>query len=224
MNRKIIISLLLSTLTITSFGERTFQLRGIVFCASSPATNLMVKIYDKPIDSESLPNELNRTTTDSSGYFTLEATTDDDTPLEPFVNIWHNCFESVMKGCDRVLRVKIPKNYITQDKENVNTFDLGKINLESRFEHIRECECEEKYFKSTTLVCNITEKNIEIAKITEKISSRICIFWNSKDEGKEKAEQLLFKSVTSAFYLLSSLTEDALTCCLPPAVAEHPNT
>ncbi|KRY17915.1 Transthyretin-like protein 46 [Trichinella patagoniensis] len=208
MNRKIIISLLLSTLTITSFGERTFQLRGIVFCASSPATNLIVKIYDKPIDSESLPNELNRTTTDSSGYFTLEATTDDDTPLEPFVNIWHNCFESVMKGCDRVLRVKIPKNYITQDKENVNTFDLGKINLESRFQHIRECECEEE----------------EIAKITEKISSRICIFWNSKDEGKEKAEQLLFKSVTSAFYLLSSLTEDALTCCLPPAVAEHPNT
>ncbi|KAL1228777.1 Transthyretin-like protein [Trichinella spiralis] len=93
-----------------------------------------------------------------------------------------------MKGCDRVLRVKIPKNYITQGKENVNTFDLGKINLESRFEHIRECECEDK------------------------------------DEGKEKAEQLLFKSVTSAFYLLSSLTEDALTCCLPPAVAEHPNT
>ncbi|KRZ10433.1 Transthyretin-like protein 46 [Trichinella zimbabwensis] len=143
MNRKIIISLLLSTLTITSFGERIFQLQGTVFCASSPATNLMVKIYDKPVDFETLPKELNRTTTDSSGYFTLKATIDDNIPLEPFVNIWHNCFESVMKGCDRVLRVKIPKNYITENQENVNTFNLGKINLESRFEHIQECECQE---------------------------------------------------------------------------------
>ncbi|KAL1236407.1 AF4/FMR2 family member [Trichinella pseudospiralis] len=54
MNRKIIISLLLSTLTITSFGERIFQLQGTVFCASSPATNLMVKIYDKQLAQSNL--------------------------------------------------------------------------------------------------------------------------------------------------------------------------
>ncbi|KHJ89578.1 Transthyretin-like family protein [Oesophagostomum dentatum] len=69
--------------------------------------------------------------TDSSGSFYLSGSKREITNIDPKVNIYHKCNYNGL--CYKKVSMTIPDNYITRGSTPRSTFDLGRINLASKF-------------------------------------------------------------------------------------------
>lgn len=105
--------------------------RGVLMCNDKPAAHVTVKLYDddRGIDADDL---MGSTKTDSRGHFEVSGHTDEMTPIDPKLNIYHDCNDGV-KPCQRKVTVKIPDRYITSGKNPKQFYDAGTIQLAGKF-------------------------------------------------------------------------------------------
>ncbi|CAD5214685.1 unnamed protein product [Bursaphelenchus xylophilus] len=64
---------------------------GKLICRGQPAGSVKIKLYDG--DDYSLENQIGATATyGSTGNFTVDGAENSDVPMNPKINVYHNCF------------------------------------------------------------------------------------------------------------------------------------
>ncbi|GMR48689.1 hypothetical protein PMAYCL1PPCAC_18884, partial [Pristionchus mayeri] len=117
--------------------EQTVGVRGTIICGSRPLPEADIKLWDADIGPD--PDDLMATTRpDSGGRFQLWGTEDEYTNIDPVLRIYHNC--SNKWPCKRVVKLSIPDAYVAQGDKVETWYNLGTINLETKFAYEdREC-------------------------------------------------------------------------------------
>ncbi|CAD6187815.1 unnamed protein product [Caenorhabditis auriculariae] len=105
--------------------------RGKLICDGRPAAGVLVKLYDddRGIDADDL---MASGKTNANGEFEISGHEDEMTPIDPKLNIYHDCNDGV-KPCQRKFTIKIPDSYITQGKVAHKIYDAGTIQLAGKF-------------------------------------------------------------------------------------------
>ncbi|CAI4230658.1 unnamed protein product [Auanema sp. JU1783] len=108
------------------FGrDQSCAVRGKLVCDSKPAVGVKVKLWDEDdTDSDDL---LDESRTDSNGEFHLAGWTKEYTPIDPKLNIYHDCND--MLPCQRKFTIKIENKYISDGKNPRSVYDAGVIQL-----------------------------------------------------------------------------------------------
>ncbi|VDO90427.1 unnamed protein product [Heligmosomoides polygyrus] len=96
---------------------------GRLQCNGEPAKHVKVKLYDKEVLFDS---KLAEGRTDASGYFRIGGHKKEISQIDPKLNIYHKCN---YKG----VTFEIPSKFITRGKTPEKTFDIGTINLATKF-------------------------------------------------------------------------------------------
>ena len=79
------------------------------------------------------------TKTDGQGRFEVSGYTSEFTPIDPKLNIYHDCNDGV-KPCQRKVTIKIPDRYITSGKTAKVFYEAGTIQLAGKFPgETRDC-------------------------------------------------------------------------------------
>uniref|UniRef100_A0AC34RFQ7 Transthyretin-like family protein n=1 Tax=Panagrolaimus sp. JU765 TaxID=591449 RepID=A0AC34RFQ7_9BILA len=105
--------------------------RGVLMCNDRPASHVVVKLYDddRGVDADDL---MGSTKSDSQGRFEVSGYTEEFTPIDPKINIYHDCNDGV-KPCQRKVTIKIPDRYITSGKTAKTFYEAGTIQLAGKF-------------------------------------------------------------------------------------------
>ncbi|GMT18163.1 hypothetical protein PFISCL1PPCAC_9460 [Pristionchus fissidentatus] len=124
----------LLALTVASLGIGRTQSSGVkgrLMCNDRPAIGVKVKLYDddRGIDPDDLMADGK---TNADGYFDLKGYTSEFTPIDPKLNIYHDC-EDGIKPCQRKFTILIPDSYITQGETPRKIYDAGQIQLAGAF-------------------------------------------------------------------------------------------
>ncbi|KAK0408747.1 hypothetical protein QR680_004133 [Steinernema hermaphroditum] len=141
--RTISLILLLSTIlaAIYALGVGRTQsagVRGTLMCNDRPAAHVKVKLYDddRGIDADDLMAEGK---SDSQGKFELKGHTSEFTPIDPKLNVYHDCNDGVTP-CQRKITIMLPDSYITDGKVPQRVYDAGVIQLAGKFPgETRDC-------------------------------------------------------------------------------------
>uniref|UniRef100_A0A1I7Z656 Transthyretin-like family protein n=1 Tax=Steinernema glaseri TaxID=37863 RepID=A0A1I7Z656_9BILA len=112
--------------------------RGTLMCNDRPAANVKVKLYDddRGVDPDDLMAEGK---SDSQGKFEIKGHTSEFTPIDPKLNVYHDCNDGVTP-CQRKITILIPDSYITDGKVPQRLYDAGTIQLAGKFPgETRDC-------------------------------------------------------------------------------------
>uniref|UniRef100_A0AAF5PQX0 Transthyretin-like family protein n=1 Tax=Wuchereria bancrofti TaxID=6293 RepID=A0AAF5PQX0_WUCBA len=112
--------------------------RGTLMCNGRPAPRVLIKLYDddRGIDMDDFMGE---TKSDSQGNFELSGYIHEMSPIDPKINIYHDCNDGI-KPCQRKISIMIPDGYITEAKIPRKWYDVGKIELAGKFAgETRDC-------------------------------------------------------------------------------------
>uniref|UniRef100_A0A915HVQ8 Transthyretin-like family protein n=1 Tax=Romanomermis culicivorax TaxID=13658 RepID=A0A915HVQ8_ROMCU len=105
------------------FGRRQrVMAKGRLMCGSVPATNVLVKLMDE--DDLGIDDKMAEQRTDRYGYFYLDGEESEVTPVDPKLEIFHDCNDFWI--CQRMWTLKIPDKYINSNEP----IDIGEVNLE----------------------------------------------------------------------------------------------
>ncbi|KAI6196001.1 hypothetical protein M3Y94_01056900 [Aphelenchoides besseyi] len=99
---------------------------GRLVCDGRPSTNTHVKLYDE--DRTDIDDLMAEGYTDDRGYFFLSGYEDEITPIDPKLNIYHDC--NRILPCQKKLQVRIPDEYISRGATPQRVFHLGVLNLD----------------------------------------------------------------------------------------------
>ncbi|CAJ0599883.1 unnamed protein product [Cylicocyclus nassatus] len=118
---------------VSSLGIGRTQSSGVsgkLICDGKPAAGVTVKLYDddRGVDADDL---MASGKTNSNGEFELRGYTEEFTPIDPKLNIYHDCND--LKPCQRKFTIKIPDSYITSGKTPKKIYDAGTIQLAGKF-------------------------------------------------------------------------------------------
>uniref|UniRef100_A0A914E9V0 Uncharacterized protein n=1 Tax=Acrobeloides nanus TaxID=290746 RepID=A0A914E9V0_9BILA len=105
--------------------SQSVNVQGTLTCDGQPASGILVKLYDD--NTFTLDDLLAEEKTDSQGEFQLTGKIRDITSMDPKVDIFHNCHNSVLR-CSKKLVINIPHSAI-----NEGTYNIGDIELASDF-------------------------------------------------------------------------------------------
>ncbi|VDK47312.1 unnamed protein product [Anisakis simplex] len=105
--------------------------KGILLCNGKPAPDVLVKMYDddRGLDFDDFMGE---TTTDVNGYFEFTGSNAEMSPIDPKLNIYHDC-EDWWWPCQRKVSVMIPDEYITVGSRPNKLYDAGSIELAGEY-------------------------------------------------------------------------------------------
>ncbi|KHJ94761.1 Transthyretin-like family protein [Oesophagostomum dentatum] len=125
--------LLLMPLTFGLLGiglgrRQSAAVMGRLTCNEEPARGIKVKLVEKQIVFDRLMDE---DRTDVYGDFYLNGSEREITKIDPKLNIYHKC--NYDGFCKRRFSITIPDNFITEGTVPAKTFDIGTINLASKF-------------------------------------------------------------------------------------------
>ncbi|TKR67953.1 hypothetical protein L596_024021 [Steinernema carpocapsae] len=112
--------------------------RGTLMCNDRPAAYVKVKLYDddRGVDADDL---MAAGKTDAQGRFELKGHTSEFTPIDPKLNVYHDCNDGVTP-CQRKITVMIPDRYITSGKVPKTIYEAGTIQLAGKFPgETRDC-------------------------------------------------------------------------------------
>nr|CDJ87829.1 unnamed protein product [Haemonchus contortus] len=101
---------------------------GRLLCNGVPASNVKVKLYEKELTFD---KKLDESRTDGSGWFRLSGSKNEITNIDPKLNIYHKC--NYRGPCYKKLSLDIPSNFITRGRYPKKTYDIGTLNLASKF-------------------------------------------------------------------------------------------
>uniref|UniRef100_A0A0N5A6S8 Transthyretin-like family-containing protein n=1 Tax=Parastrongyloides trichosuri TaxID=131310 RepID=A0A0N5A6S8_PARTI len=129
---------ILTIIDAAGLDTQSAGVKGILFCNNKPAHNVLVKLYDEdfsPIDFDDL---LDKGKTNMNGYFELQGYTDELSPIDPKLNIYHDCNDKY--PCKRKITIRIPKEYISKGKYPRRHFDIGTLDLNGHHKsETRDC-------------------------------------------------------------------------------------
>ncbi|CAD5223606.1 unnamed protein product [Bursaphelenchus okinawaensis] len=113
--------------------EQNVIANGRLMCGSSPAVNVRVSLYD--IDTAPDPDDLlDEMFTDIEGEFVVRGSTAEDTDIEPILKVTHDCEDDNKNHQGRrIVTFAIPYSYVTLRGMPHKRFELGTINLETKF-------------------------------------------------------------------------------------------
>ncbi|KHN88832.1 Transthyretin-like protein 5 [Toxocara canis] len=112
--------------------------RGILLCNGRPEPNVLVKLYDddRGLDFDDLMAEGR---SDSNGRFELSGNNAEVTPIDPKLNIYHDCNDGWWP-CQRKISIMIPDSYITVGPRPKEFYDAGTIELSGKYKgETRDC-------------------------------------------------------------------------------------
>uniref|UniRef100_A0A7E4WBH0 Transthyretin-like family protein n=1 Tax=Panagrellus redivivus TaxID=6233 RepID=A0A7E4WBH0_PANRE len=110
--------------------EQASGARGRLLCNGKPAANVLVKLWDED-DYFGSDDLLDEGVTDSDGFFELAGHVTEITPIDPKLNIYHDCEDYI--PCQRKVTIKIPNKYITPGMHPQRYYEAGTIELEGEF-------------------------------------------------------------------------------------------
>lgn len=114
---------------LLGIGRRqSVAVTGHLQCNGNPASNVKVKLYEKEVF---LDRKMDEGRTDSTGWFKLSGSKREITTIDPKLNIYHKCNYAGL--CYKKVSITIPDTYITRGSIPQSTFDIGTINLASKF-------------------------------------------------------------------------------------------
>ncbi|GMT19226.1 hypothetical protein PFISCL1PPCAC_10523, partial [Pristionchus fissidentatus] len=129
-----LLPLLVSSLGIT----QSAGVRGVLMCNDKPASNVKVKLYDEDTGPD-FDDLMDSGKTDADGRFSLAGHTSEFTPIDPKLNVYHDCDDGV-KPCQRRITVYIPNKYITKGETPSTIYDAGTIQLAGKWAgETRDC-------------------------------------------------------------------------------------
>uniref|UniRef100_A0AC35U8R9 Transthyretin-like family protein n=1 Tax=Rhabditophanes sp. KR3021 TaxID=114890 RepID=A0AC35U8R9_9BILA len=120
-----------STTALIGFTQSS-GVRGKLMCNDKPASGVTVKLFDEDDLPGDLDDLLQSGKTSSNGEFNLAGHTDEATPIDPKLVIFHDCNDGI-KPCQRKVTIKIPNRYITKGKVPKQIYDAGSIQLSGKF-------------------------------------------------------------------------------------------
>jgi len=124
---------LLSSLVFSAFAvlQQSVGCKGKLLCGAKPASGVRVALWDE--DSGPDPDDkLSESHTDSQGMFELKGTTHELTTIDPVCKVYHDCDDGIKPG-KRKIKFKIPDSYVTRGETPERIYDIGTINLETKF-------------------------------------------------------------------------------------------
>uniref|UniRef100_A0A0K0DYF5 Transthyretin-like family protein n=1 Tax=Strongyloides stercoralis TaxID=6248 RepID=A0A0K0DYF5_STRER len=133
-----IVKYLLLILCFSNLGDsligrtQSVGIKGHLICNGKPASRVLVKLWDEddaPGDSDDLLASMK---TDAQGNFEMKGYTDEIGPIDPKLNIFHDCNDG-LKPCQRKFTIKIPNSYISRGKKPEKIYDAGTIQLAGKF-------------------------------------------------------------------------------------------
>ncbi|EJD73761.1 hypothetical protein LOAG_18835 [Loa loa] len=97
--------------------------KGTLTCNGLPASRVLIKLYDddRGLDMDDFMGE---TRTDSKGNFELSGYIHEMSPIDPKINIYHDCNDGI-KPCQRKISIMIPDGYITEGKNTEKMVQCG---------------------------------------------------------------------------------------------------
>ncbi|CCD63515.1 TransThyretin-Related family domain [Caenorhabditis elegans] len=127
--------LILLTFIVASFcisieigNLQSVSVNGTLLCNDKPAKNIKVKLYEEEAILDVLLDE--RFTKDD-GTFEMAGSKSEVTTIDPKLNIYHKCnYDGI---CVRKISILIPTEYITNGEKPARTFNVGELNLASKF-------------------------------------------------------------------------------------------
>ncbi|XGW10258.1 hypothetical protein V3C99_012052 [Haemonchus contortus] len=117
---------LMSTALSLGLGRtQSSGVRGRLICDGKPAAGVTVKLYDddRGVDADDL---MAAGKTNAQGEFELRGYTEEFTPIDPKLNIYHDCND--LKPCQRKFTIKLPDKYITNGKHGSSFMFLPRTN------------------------------------------------------------------------------------------------
>ncbi|KAE9413951.1 hypothetical protein Angca_007023 [Angiostrongylus cantonensis] len=112
--------------------------KGVLMCGDRPLSNTKVKLYDDDSGPD-LDDLMAEGTTDSMGQFLLYGHTSEIMTIDPKLNIYHDCDDS-LKPCQRKVTFHIPKSFVSSGEQPKSFFNIGQINMQIQFEsEERDC-------------------------------------------------------------------------------------
>ncbi|CEF62031.1 Transthyretin-like family-containing protein [Strongyloides ratti] len=114
-----------------SLRQQSIAVKGKLMCGNKPLSNTRIKLWEE--DSGPDPDDLlDQGYTDANGEFLLKGDERELTNIDPRLKVYHNCDNSLSLGARKV-KFTIPYSYVTAGKEPKKTFDIGVINMETKF-------------------------------------------------------------------------------------------
>ncbi|EFO18953.1 hypothetical protein LOAG_09540 [Loa loa] len=133
--------------------KQSFEIHGQFMCGEKPLHRAAIELWD---DERSLlksiiyilmqrrgPNDayLARTNTNEYGEFTINATYQSETKVNPYIYVYHRCDADELPISKsrpkfklwRTFVVKIPEKYVYDGDQALQQFDLGVYNLQFQF-------------------------------------------------------------------------------------------
>ncbi|CAL2047831.1 hypothetical protein CAEBREN_18959 [Caenorhabditis brenneri] len=130
MELKAIIIFMLCAPLLCSASTGAVHVRGRLMCSSNPYANEKVQVWDPHFLIEfSLWSE---TQTDESGYFSMKASGNDWSGVDPFIWIPNYCASSLVgdKRCtEGLIQLNVPKEMISKSHFPNAVYDIGTIQL-----------------------------------------------------------------------------------------------
>ncbi|GMR46423.1 hypothetical protein PMAYCL1PPCAC_16618 [Pristionchus mayeri] len=138
MRQCLVLLCLLPTLSDGLLGfTQSAAAKGVLMCNDVPAKNVKVKLYDEDTGPD-LDDLMDSGKTDAEGRFSLQGHVDEFTPIDPKINIYHDCDD--MLPCQRRISVYVPKKYITKGATADKVYDAGVIQLAGKWAgETRDC-------------------------------------------------------------------------------------
>uniref|UniRef100_A0A914E976 Uncharacterized protein n=1 Tax=Acrobeloides nanus TaxID=290746 RepID=A0A914E976_9BILA len=108
-------------------SRQSVSVQGTLLCDGQPADGVLVKLYDD--NTLTLDDLLAEGNTNSQGQFQLTGKIRDITSMDPKVDLFHNCHNSILR-CSKKVVIYIPHSAVN----NGETYSIGTIELASDFQ------------------------------------------------------------------------------------------
>ncbi|VDO91871.1 unnamed protein product [Heligmosomoides polygyrus] len=137
-----VLYVLLTVLSFSAMAKTLFTqsagVKGVLMCGDRPMANAKVKLYDDDTGPD-LDDLMAEGTTDSMGQFLLYGHASEIMTIDPKLNIYHDCDDSITP-CQRKVSFYIPKDYVSSGEQPKKFFDIGHINMQIVFKsEERDC-------------------------------------------------------------------------------------
>ncbi|VBB31583.1 unnamed protein product [Acanthocheilonema viteae] len=112
--------------------------KGYLTCNGRPESGVLIKLYDddRGLDFDDFMGE---TITDSRGFFEISGNNAEMTPIDPKINIYHDCNDGWWP-CQRKISIMIPDEFITIGAVPTKYYDVGTLELAGEYSgETRDC-------------------------------------------------------------------------------------
>uniref|UniRef100_A0AC35FXH5 Transthyretin-like family protein n=1 Tax=Panagrolaimus sp. PS1159 TaxID=55785 RepID=A0AC35FXH5_9BILA len=117
--------------TVFGMRQQAVGVKGILMCGDKPAGGVQVKLWDED-DGPDPDDELDAMFSNPDGSFEVKGSTRELTTIDPVFKVYHDCDDGIMPG-QRKIKFKIPTQYIAAGGVPKKIFDIGILNLETKF-------------------------------------------------------------------------------------------